>query len=301
VAPFLASAAVLQKRQSTDLIGYAAEGGTTGGGGVNITRVSTLSALTEAVYGDAKKTVILTASLSGNAVVNIGANTTVLGANGSIMLYGIGLRVLNTRNVIIRNLIIQKVLATAGDAIGIQNSSNVWVDHVDLSSDRSHGKDYYDGLLDITHGCTNITVSWSKFSDHFKASLVGHDDDNGAEDKKITVTFHHNYWTNINSRMPSLRFGRGHMFNNYYENSGNGIEPRVGAQVQIENSVFSNVTNPVFTDQGYACLVGNDLGGATDAAPQGTCFKPPYNYQLDATSDVKSIVTKGAGADLSFY
>jgi hypothetical protein len=68
-----------------------------------------------------------------------------------------------------------------------------------------------------------------------------------------------------------------------------------------ENSVFSNVTNPVFTDQGYACLVGNDLGGATDAAPQGTCFKPPYNYQLDATSDVKSIVTKGAGANLSFY
>jgi hypothetical protein len=37
---------------------------TTGGGGVNIARVSTLSALTEAVYGDAKKTVILTGTTS---------------------------------------------------------------------------------------------------------------------------------------------------------------------------------------------------------------------------------------------
>src|SRR5258708_790064 len=84
-------------------------------------------------------------------------------ANSSITLNGIGLRVLNTNNVIIRNLKIQKgqslfpryrrfrvlttslVLASAGDAIGIQNSANVWVDHVDLSSDRSQNKDYVRG------------------------------------------------------------------------------------------------------------------------------------------------------------
>lgn len=28
-------------------------------------------------------------------------------------------------------------------------SHNVWIDHVDVSSDRSHDKDYYDGLLDV--------------------------------------------------------------------------------------------------------------------------------------------------------
>lgn len=49
-------------------------------------------------------------------------------------LVGVGLRVLNEANVIIRNVKIQKVLASAGDAIGIQASSQVWVDHVDLSS-----------------------------------------------------------------------------------------------------------------------------------------------------------------------
>ena len=56
-------------------------------------------------------------------------------------LEGVGVRVLNESNVILRNLKISKVLASAGDAIGIQAASNVWVDHCDLSSDRDHDKD----------------------------------------------------------------------------------------------------------------------------------------------------------------
>jgi pectate lyase len=51
---------------------------------------------------------------------------------------------LNSGNVIIRNLKIAKVLAP-GDNIGIQQSNQVWVDHVDLSSDMDHDKDFYDG------------------------------------------------------------------------------------------------------------------------------------------------------------
>jgi pectate lyase len=55
-------------------------------------------------------------------------------------LVGVGLRVLNEKNVIIRNVKVSKVLAGAGDAIGIQASSQVWLDHLDLSSDRDHDK-----------------------------------------------------------------------------------------------------------------------------------------------------------------
>ena len=28
-------------------------------------------------------------------------------------------------------------------------STNVWIDHCDLSSNRDHDKDYYDGLIDV--------------------------------------------------------------------------------------------------------------------------------------------------------
>lgn len=69
-------------------------------------------------------------------------------------------------NVIIRNLAISKVNADNGDAIGIDESLNVWVDHVDLSGDLSGGKDDLDGLLDITHAADWITVSNVYFHDH---------------------------------------------------------------------------------------------------------------------------------------
>lgn len=65
----------------------------------------------------------------------------------------------------------QKVLADNGDAIGLQKSSNIWVDHCDLSSDLSHDKDYYDGLLDITHAVDRVTVSYNKFSNHVSYRL----------------------------------------------------------------------------------------------------------------------------------
>jgi pectate lyase len=79
-----------------------------------------------------------------------------------------------------------------------------------LSSDRDHDKDFYDGevssltqsrrthilsgLLDVTHGCTGVTITNSFLHDHWKASLVGHSDSNGAEDVAITITFANNYW-----------------------------------------------------------------------------------------------------------
>ena len=55
-------------------------------------------------------------------------------------LVGIGLRVIEVNNVILRNLKISKVLADVGDAVGIQEANQVWVDHLDLSSDKDHDK-----------------------------------------------------------------------------------------------------------------------------------------------------------------
>jgi pectate lyase len=106
------------------------------------------------------------------------------------------------------------VLADAGDALAVQAANRVWIDHVDLSSNRDHDKDYYDGLLDITHGCYAVTVTNSYLHDHWKASLVGHSDNNEAEDVAIQVTYAYNRWSILNSRTPSFRFGHGHIFNN---------------------------------------------------------------------------------------
>jgi pectate lyase len=205
--------------------------------------------------------------------------------------------------VIIRNLSISKVLAsTGGDAISLNKASNVWIDHCDLSSDQSHDKDYYDGLLDITHASEWVTVSNNKLHDHFKASLVGHSDDNGSEDRgHLHVTYVGNYWSNLNSRGPSYRFGTGHIFNNYYENVADGINTRQGAQLLVENNVFGTSKKPLYsTDGGYAVARGNDFGGQSNTAPQGSLGGVPYSYSLLSTNSVRSSVISNAGQKLTF-
>ena len=79
--------------------------------------------------------------------------------------------------MIVRNLKIAKVDADNGDAVGIDESTNIWIDHLDLSGDLNAGKDDLDGLLDITHAADYVTVSNTYFHDHVSSlsriSLVG--------------------------------------------------------------------------------------------------------------------------------
>ncbi|KAL0948891.1 hypothetical protein HGRIS_009007 [Hohenbuehelia grisea] len=296
------SASPFEKRASVSdvaTVGYATlNGGTTGGSGGTTTTVTTLAALTSAVTGDAKKIVIISGTITGNTVVKVGSNTSIIGRGASLV--GVGLRVINVNNVIIRNIKISKVLAEAGDAIGVQAAHQVWLDHLDLSSDRDHDKDFYDGLLDLTHGVTGITVTNSKLYNHWKASLVGHSDSNGSEDTPITVTYANNYWTNLNSRTPSFRFGHGHIFNNVFDNNNDGINTRDGAQLLVENNVWTGTTKPLYeTDEGFAVARGNDFGGAANAAPVGTFTQAPYSYTLLPVASVRASVVAGAGATLS--
>ncbi|KAL7274781.1 hypothetical protein RUND412_002301 [Rhizina undulata] len=300
----------LTKRASTSdaaSIGYATlNGGTTGGAGGTVTTVTTLADLQAAVLGDDTKIIIVSGTISSDAdegvAVRPGANTSILGAEGATLI-NVGIRIINTSNVIVRGLTIQKVIAST-DAIGIQAATNVWIDHNDLSSDRDHDKDYYDGLLDITHAGDYITVSYNYLHDHWKTSLVGHSDSNGAQDTgHLRVTFHHNYWYNLNSRGPSYRFGTGHIYNNYYNTMGTGINSRDGAELLVENNVFVNVTDPIYsTDAGYVVATGNDLGNGENTALVGnyTSDLVPYSYTLDAVTAVEANVVGSAGATISF-
>lgn len=82
-----------------------------------------------------------------------------------------GFRVRRTGNVIIRNLKFHNP-PTKKDIISLDNATKVWIDHCDFSSEGITGdKDYYDGLLDITHASDFVTVSWCKFSNHVRISL----------------------------------------------------------------------------------------------------------------------------------
>ncbi len=51
----------------------------------------------------------------------------------------------------------------------------MWIDHNDLSN-------AHDGLTDVKRASDFVTISWNHFHDHDKTALLGHSDDNAAED-----------------------------------------------------------------------------------------------------------------------
>ncbi|KAF9055438.1 hypothetical protein BDZ89DRAFT_919273, partial [Hymenopellis radicata] len=79
----------------------------------------------------------------------------------------------------------------------------------------------YDGLLDITYGCTKVTVTNLKLYNRHSYS-------NGAEITAITVTYALNWWQNLNFRTPSFRFGHGHIFNNVFDSDWDCMNTRDG-------------------------------------------------------------------------
>lgn len=285
-------------------IGYCTQnGGTTGGGSAEATTVTSLEDFVAAAGADGPAVIIVDGQLTGAEIVNIASDKTIVGAAGS-SLEGIGLRVKDESNVIIRNMKISKVLADTGDAIGIQAASNVWVDHCDLSSDMEHDKDYYDGLCDVTHASDYVTISNTYFHDHWKASLVGHSDSNADEDTgHLIVTYANNYWSNINSRGPSFRFGTGHIFNSYLENMSTGINTRMGAELLVESVAFSGVDAPIESADsdtvGTATVNDVDLGSGENTV-KGNSLTVPYEYSLLGSDAVKASVMSTAGQTLSF-
>ncbi|MFJ7214598.1 polysaccharide lyase family 1 protein [Amycolatopsis sp. NPDC098790] len=283
-------------------VGFGA--GTTGGAGGETVTVTTASAFTSAVADGTARTVRVSGkiTLANKTLVKIGSNKTILGVGSGSGFTGGGLAVDKSSNVIIRNLAISKAVGT--DAIQIQRgATRVWIDHNDLSSDLDHGKDYYDGLLDISHAADGITVSWNKFHDHYKVSLVGHSDNNAAEDTgKLHVTYSHNWFENVNSRMPSLRFGTGHAYDNYFRSvTDSAVHSRMNAQFLAQNNVFESTKVCLETTgdsdvDGYLNESGNSFGGCTNKITRtGSLTQAPYSFTLEPTSTVKATVTAGAG------
>ncbi|KAH8664673.1 pectin lyase fold/virulence factor [Xylariales sp. PMI_506] len=281
-----------------DLVGYAV--GTTGGGTGTGTTVTTCAELEDAIAGEG--VITIDGILDECGVIDIGSDTTIIGVGSNSGLTNGGFRIKEQNNVILRNLKLH-VAPESDDLIQLQYSTNVWIDHCDLSTLGIVGdKDTYDGLLDITHACDWITVSWTVFHDHWKGSLIGHSDNNAAEDTgHLHVTYHHNWWYDVNSRLPSIRFGSGHMYSSCFENNpASGIHSRMGAQVLAEENYFLNTTLALVTnldsdEDGYILDRNNIFVNSTESITQVGDLVPPYSYELDQASCVCNLVKSYAG------
>ncbi|XP_039037478.1 putative pectate lyase 2 [Hibiscus syriacus] len=97
-----------------------------------------------------------------------------------------------------------------GDAISVFASSNIWIDHCYLMRSR-------DGLIDVIHASTTVTISNNYFSQHDKMMLLGHRDTFTADKvMKVTIVFNR-FGEGLIERMPRVRIGYAHVANSRYD------------------------------------------------------------------------------------
>ncbi|GAA2689679.1 pectate lyase family protein [Actinoplanes palleronii] len=278
-------------------VGFASlNGGTSGGSSSTVVTVTTAAALKTALSSSTSQTVRVSGLITISGMYSVASNKTVIGVGSASGVTGGGFNLSGVKNIIIRNLVFKNA---ADDSINVQSSTtNVWIDHNDLSNG-------YDGLIDIKRGSDFITVSWNHLHDHDKSMLLGHSDDNSAEDLgHLRVTYVHNWFDGTNQRHPRVRFANPvHVLNNYYSNVGSyGVASTENAGVFVERNYFENVANPTITqtgdsDSGNLKVLNNyKVNSGTEVVRNGASVAAiPYSYTPEANSTVKATVTAGAG------
>jgi pectate lyase len=109
--------------------------------------------------------------------------------------------------------------------------------------------------------------------------------------------------------MPSVRYGRVHIFNSYFNSPGNNscLNFRLESQVRLENSYFEDIDRPwvstrlTGTTYGKLNISGNTLVNCTNVnGTMGgdTVFTVTYPYNLQSASAAKTSVLAGAGSRL---
>ncbi|MES2825588.1 MAG: hypothetical protein V4732_18445 [Pseudomonadota bacterium] len=324
--------------------GFAAHAGVTGGQGGAVVTVSTGAQLNAALCSRASMTTPVVIMVNGTishanttgqgcstqaSVIEIKemSNISIIGVGTNALFEEMGIHVRDASNIIIQNVHIRNVkksgspTSNGGDAIGMESSVNrVWIDHNHLEASGGE-KDGYDSLLDMKAGVTNVTASYNLFNDSSRAGLIGSSDSDNANNN---ITFHHNWYKNIEQRTPLIRHALVHIYNNYWSNERidymfHAINSRMNAKALVESNYFYNVNNPLIASDDsstpgcwqtnndntvlptihYSRTVGNGalaIPAVVNGQLQSNCsVSVPYSVTMDRSADVPGIVMANVG------
>lgn len=231
-------------------VGWVTQGdGVTGGGNARPVVVRSMSELQTHVTGVEPKVIHVDGKLRGT--LTVGSNKTILGWQGAeIRSEGSVLRLTGSRNVIIKNLHLVGVHKPNQPNTVLHDVKNVWLDHnsfIDGSTD----------LLVVSGASDFVTISWNvfrqtSFGHNHMGVNIGASDNDTTSRGHLRVTHHHNFYAKmVNERMPRVRFGQVHTFNNlclagtdpqwrsYY-----AVRPGVDANVRSERNIYKDFIGP---------------------------------------------------------
>jgi pectin lyase len=240
-------------------------------------------------------------------------------------------------NIILQNIHITELnpqYVWGGDAITLEGSDMVWIDHVKVRDVSNHEKELQLTLFQQTSligrqhivlgevASGRVTISnneidglsdWSATCDQHQYWALYF---TGSQD---TITFKGNYIHGTSGRAPKVAGNTVlHAVNNYWEdNSGHAFEISSGAQILAEGNVFSSVKAPIedasaggslFTildstaaascEQflGRACEVNTLSSSGEFVGTSDTSFMANFNGQKIAAAEAASAETIKAGA-----
>ncbi|KAB5590295.1 hypothetical protein CTheo_6257 [Ceratobasidium theobromae] len=198
----------------------------------------------------ASQQVTVTYKKAGVSGIRVGSNKTILGKGTSGWIKGKGLLISGQTNVIIQNVRFSDINAQyvwGGDAIYIDNSSKVWIDHNYL---KNVGRQF---IVTGFGKCSGITISNNYFDGEATYS-TGCDQHHywtflfaGNGDQ---ITLARNYIYHTAGRGPHIGGTSGftltlHMFNNYFNDiTGHALDASIGASVLAEGNYFNAVKTP---------------------------------------------------------
>lgn len=182
--------------------------------------------------------------------IRVGSNTTIVGVGKNALIRGAWFDIRGTSgvansrtNIVVRNLTFQDTFDcfpqwdptdgslgnwnSAYDSISLRDSDHVWIDHNTFADQETADStlpiyfgrlfQVHDGEVDITNASDLVTVSYNRFLTHDKVMLIGSSDSATADRGKLRVTLHHNLFQEVGQRTPRVRFGKVHVYNNYYK------------------------------------------------------------------------------------
>lgn len=283
-----------------------------------------------------------TADQKVRARVKLTSNTTLIGEGPGAGFVNAWIDITSVSQVIVRNLhlvapcdvgpIWDPTDGALGnwnsqyDAIGIVTATQVWIDRNTITDtpvtddtlpvENGKTKQCHDGAIDITKGADLITVSYNVVTAHDKSMLIGGSDSLTSDLGKLRITIANNVFNGVTQRVPRVRFGQVHVFNNYFVGSktanpyphsysiGIGKQGNVLSHANVFaidgatgcDSVVSYPSSDhsgAFQDSG-SLLNGAPLGACT--VQPGTAFTPGYVFKPRPTALVKANALALAGA-----
>ncbi len=212
------------------------------------------------------------------------------------------------------------------DSISLRNAARVWVDSNTFTDEPRIDKLYppvfaapfneatqklqhHDGLVDVTLASTEVTLSRNVFKKHDKSNLLGGTDmatQHGDSPGKMDVTLHHNYWLDAGQRMPRVRFGRVHVYNNVYDldfrstadyRLGDTWIVGVAAKLVTENNLLA-IKNSSVVPASKIGAYSSSLSSRQSCVNAGFTLEECSTYYFNRGTVVTSILTSSSTTQL---